>query len=267
MLTETKLEGLRKELRTKCFGKHAFFRQEVDSTNKWAKELAEDGAEEGTITLAQTQEAGRGRLGREWISPKGGLWFSVILRPNQKVREAAKLVFVAGLAVAEVLQEKYKFEVETKWPNDVLVKGRKICGILCEMNTKGEHVNYLILGVGLNANFHVDNMLPESIRSEATSIEDELGTKIQLESLLKTLLQKMEECYRSFLETGFAYVLRRWKTYAAFLGRQIIVGEPQRLDGLAMDVDNDGALIVKLYDGTIQKVLAGDVAYSQWIRM
>lgn len=240
-----------------------FFRREVNSTNEWAKELAEEGAEEGTITLAQTQKAGCGRLGREWISPKGGLWFSIILRPNQKASEAAKLVFVAGLAVAEVLQEKYGFEIETKWPNDVLVKGRKICGILCEMNTKGENVSYLIVGVGLNVNFSVHNVLPESIRSEATSIEDEQGGKVQLESLLGTLLQRMEECYRSFLETGFADTLRRWKNYAAFLGRTIIIIEPHRLKGLAMDVDNNGALIVKLDEGTIRKVVAGDIAYSQ----
>jgi len=264
VLTETKLRKLRERLLTRCFGKHVFFSREVGSTNEWARELAEKGAEEGTVTLVQMQTAGRGRLGREWISPRGGLWFSLILRPNQKARQAAKLVFVASLAVAEVLHQKYGLRTETKWPNDVLANGRKICGILAEMNTKGEYVNYVILGVGLNADFSVSDSLPELLKPDAASIESELGRKIQLENLLKALLEKMEEVYYSFLETGFPPVLDRWKLYAGFLGKLIVVREQhQSLKGVASDVDVDGALIMKLEDGTTRRILVGDVAFAK----
>ena len=153
---------------------------------------------------------------------------------------------------------------ETKWPNDVLANGRKICGILAEMNTKGEYVNYVILGVGLNADFSVSDSLPELLKPDAASIESELGRKIQLENLLKALLEKMEEVYYSFLETGFPPVLDRWKLYAGFLGKLIVVSEAhQSLKGVALDVDVDGALIMKLEDGTTRRILVGDVAFAK----
>lgn len=264
MLTEVELRKLRDRLHTECFGKHVFFSRKVGSTNEWAKELAEKGAAEGTVTLAQVQTAGRGRLGREWISPRGGLWFSIILRPNQKAQQAAKLVFVASLAVAEVLHQKYGLRTKTKWPNDVLVNGRKICGILAEMNTKGEYVNHVILGVGLNANFSVNDSLPDQLKTEAISIETELGKKIRLENLLEALLEKMEAVYYSFLETGFRPVLERWKLYAEFLGKRIVANEEhQSLKGVASDVDVDGALIMKLENGATRRILVGDIAFAK----
>jgi len=259
-----KLGKLQESLRTKRFGKHAFFSREVKSTSDWAKELAEMGAEEGTVTVALTQTAGRGRLGREWFSPTGGLWFSIVLRPDQKASEAVKLVFVASLAVAEVLHEKYRLRTETKWPNDVLVNGKKICGILAEMNTKEENVNYVILGVGVNANFRADDVLPESMKTTPTSIENELGKKIRLESLLKALLEEMENIYDNYLESGFAPLLERWKRYAGFLGHTVMVtDENETLNGLALGVDMEGALILKLEDGKTRRILVGDVVFAE----
>jgi biotin-[acetyl-CoA-carboxylase] ligase BirA-like protein len=259
-----KLEKFQKILRTTRFGRPVFFSREVNSTNDWAKELAKIGAEEGTITIAQTQTAGKGRLSREWISPKGGLWFSIVLRPHQKASEAAKLVFVASLAVVEVLHEKYGLRTETKWPNDVLVNGKKICGLLAEMNTEGENVNYVILGVGVNANFHTDDVFPESVKTTATSTENELGKKIRLESLLEALLEKMERIYDRYVEDGFAPLLERWKTYAEFLGHKIVVTDQnEMLNGLALDVDVEGALILKLEDGKTRRILVGDVVFRK----
>lgn len=259
-----KLEKLQESLCTRRFGKVVFFSREVNSTSDWAKELAKVGAEEGTVAVAQTQTAGRGRLGREWISPRGGLWFSIVLRPNLNVSEATKLVFVASLAVAEVLHEKYKLRTETKWPNDVLVNGKKVCGILAEMNTKGENVNYAILGVGVNANFCADKVLPESVKTSATSIENELGKKIRLESLLKAVLEKMERIYDRYVEAGFTLLLEGWKRYARFLGHRVVVTDQNgRLNGLALDVDLEGALILKLEDGTTRRFLVGDVVFGK----
>ena len=254
------VDRLQEGLRAKCFGRNILFLREVSSTNDLAKELTGYGADEGTVVVAETQTVGRGRLDREWVSPKGGLWFSVVLRPKVRAGEAVTLVFVAGLAVAEVLRELYGVRVETKWPNDVLVKGRKVCGILTEMNTTGEKVNYVIVGVGVNANFDVKKTLPDDLRKVASSLENELGRKVELEELFRALLEKLENIYRLFLEEGFGPVLRKWKKYAGFLNCQVEVASgTEKWVGLAFDVGDDGSLILRLKDGTVKRVFVGDV--------
>ena len=255
------LSKLQEGLRTKRFGRSIFFASEVGSTNEWAKELARFGAEEGTVAIAETQIAGRGRLNRVWVSPAGGLWFSVVLRPKLHVAEAAKVVFAVGLAVAEVLHEKYGLPVETKWPNDVLVSGRKICGILAEMSSRGKIVNFVAVGVGVNVNLDVAKVLPESVREVSTSMQNALGRKIALEELFNALLERLETLYLSFVESGFASVLERWKLYANFLGHKVQVkSEDEVLNGLAMDVDCEGALVLRLEDGATRRVVFGDVS-------
>jgi BirA family biotin operon repressor/biotin-[acetyl-CoA-carboxylase] ligase len=253
------VDRLQEGLRTKRLGRSVFFSSVVGSTNEWAKELAAYGAAEGTVAVAETQTCGRGRLGREWVSPKGGLWFSVVLRPELKPVEAVGLVFVSGLAVADVLRELYGLKSETKWPNDVLVNGRKVCGILTEMNTIGEKVNYVIVGIGVNANFDVEKVFPEELRVIATSLENELGRKVKLEELFKALLEKLENFYELFMKEGFDPILKEWKKYAGFLGCQVEVASGiEKWVGLALDVENDGALIMRLEDGTVKRVFVGD---------
>jgi BirA family biotin operon repressor/biotin-[acetyl-CoA-carboxylase] ligase len=258
---QLKIDKIQENLQTKKLGKKIIYLHEIGSTNDLAKELANYGAPEGTIVIAETQTTGRGRLNRKWFSPRGGLYFSIILKPKLKAKETIKLVFVAGLAVAEVLHENYGLNVETKWPNDVLVNGRKVCGILSEMNTKGERVNYVVIGVGINANVNVKKGFPEELKTVATSIENELGRKVRLEELLKLLLEKLDILYEQFLEEGFLQVLKRWKEYASFLGKEVeVMDEVKRLHGLALDVDDEGALVIKLEDGTVKRVFVGDVS-------
>jgi len=254
------VDMLQRGLKTRCLGRHVFFSGKVDSTNNWAKELASFGAGEGLVTVAETQSAGRGRLDREWISPAGGLWFSAILKPNLKPHEAVKLVFVAGLAVAEVFSEFYGLRVETKWPNDILVNRRKVCGLLAEMNTVGDTVNYVVIGIGVNANFDVKKALPEELWKNATSLQSELGRKVQLETLFRALLEKLEKVYELFMKEGFRPVLEEWKKYAFFLGRQVEVTiQRENVSGLALDVDQDGALVLKLENGRTKQVFVGDI--------
>jgi BirA family biotin operon repressor/biotin-[acetyl-CoA-carboxylase] ligase len=261
MSARLKVEQLQDGLYTKCFGRSILFSREVDSTNDWAKKLATYGAYEGTVVVAETQTKGRGRLDRGWISPNGGLWFSLILRPKLRPAESVKLTFVAGLAVAKVLREMFGLKAETKWPNDVLVNGRKICGILTEMNSTGETVNFVVVGVGVNANFDVEKVFPNSLKRVATSIENELGRKVQLHRLFRVLLEHLENLYELFTKEGFSPVLREWKDYAGFLGRQvIIISLTEKIHGLALDVDNDGALIMRLADGSVRRVFVGDVS-------
>lgn len=261
MSTRISLNRLQESLHTKRFGRSIFFAHEVGSTNEWAKELARFGAGEGTVAIAEMQTAGRGRLNRAWFSPVGGLWFSVVLRPRLHVAEAAKVVFVAGLAVAEALREKYSLPVETKWPNDVLVSGQKICGILAEMSSRGKTVNFVAVGVGVNVNFDVAKVLPEPIREVSTSVQNALGRKVALEELFNVVLERLENVYASFVECGFVSVLERWKLYAHFLGRRVQVKSGNEvLNGVALDVDDEGALVLRLKNGVIRRVVFGDVS-------
>jgi BirA family biotin operon repressor/biotin-[acetyl-CoA-carboxylase] ligase len=253
-------DKLQEGLCTKRFGRRVLFSREVGSTNEWAKELAKLGAEEGTVAVAATQIAGRGRLGRKWISPEGGLWFSIVLRPKVRVAEAIRPVFVAGLAVAEALYEKYRLPVETKWPNDVLVNGLKVCGILAEMNTTGEKVNFAVVGIGINANFDAEAVFPKRLRQVATSLENELGHRVALEDLFRALLEKFESIYNLYIGGAWIGVLRQWKKYALFLNHKVeVTNQKEKMTGLALDVDNEGALIIKLEDATIRRVFVGDV--------
>jgi BirA family biotin operon repressor/biotin-[acetyl-CoA-carboxylase] ligase len=261
MSAKLNVNRLQNGLCTRSFGRSILFSREVDSTNKWAKELATYGAGEGTVAIAETQVKGRGRLDREWVSPTGGLWFSLILRPNLRPTEAVKLTFVAGLAVAKVLREMFDLRVETKWPNDVLVSGRKICGVLAEMNTTGETVNFVVVGVGVNVNFDVENVFPEQLKRVATSLEKELGRKVKLEKLFRVLLERLENLYEVFIKKGFNPILEEWKNYAGFLGCKVgVTSSTGKIGGLALDVDYDGALVLRLEDGTVKRVFVGDVS-------
>ncbi|TET65647.1 biotin--[acetyl-CoA-carboxylase] ligase [Candidatus Bathyarchaeota archaeon] len=261
MSAKLKVNKLQNGLGARSFGRTIFYSSNVDSTNKWAKELAMYGACEGTVVIAETQTMGTGRLGRQWFSPTGGLWFSLILRPNLCPAETIQLTFVSGLAVTRVLREMFGLKAETKWPNDVLVKGRKICGILAEMNTTGENVNFVVVGVGVNANCSVEKLFPEQLKKVATSIENELGRKVQLEELFKALLEQLENLYELFINEGFDPIREEWKKYASFLGRRVkITSQTREVSGLALEIDHDGALVLRLEDGTEKRFFIGDVS-------
>jgi BirA family biotin operon repressor/biotin-[acetyl-CoA-carboxylase] ligase len=247
-------------LGTVRFGRELVFLHEVDSTSDCAKELAGYGASEGTVVIAETQKRGRGRQGREWVSPAGGLWFSVVLKPTLSAGEAVRLVFVASVAVAETLRRLYDLKVETMWPNDVMVKGRKICGVLTEMSTTGEKVNFVIVGIGVNANFGVE-VLPESLRELTTSLRKEFGRDVRLEELFRALLECLEREYDLFVSGGFSGLLDEWKRCAVFLHREVEVASGDaRFNGLALDVDHEGALVLKLNDGETRRFFVGDVS-------
>lgn len=255
------LSRLQIGLRNRFLGKTMFFSKNVPSTNDWAEELARFGAFEGTVVVAVTQTRGRGRLHRKWVSPDGGLWFSVIFRPKLSARDAHKLTFVAGVAVAETLREMYGLKTETKWPNDVSVDGRKICGILGKANASGGKVDFVILGIGVNANFDPKHALPKSLREKATSLENELGRRVRLEKLLAKLLEKLEETYDIYAREGFNTVLEKWKGYACFLGHEVELSDKNlKIKGLACGVNQDGALVLRLEDGNLANIVTGDVS-------
>jgi len=251
-------------LRARRFGRRLIFLREVGSTNDLAKELASYGAVEGTVVVAETQRAGRGRLGRTWFSPAGGLYFSVVLRPNVRAGAAVTLVFVASLAMVKVLRELYGLRVETKWPNDVLVNGKKVCGILAEMKMTGEIVKFVVVGIGVNANVNVEEAFPEELRSSVTSLENKFRKKVELEVLFRALLEKLESVYELFVKEGFASVLKEWKKYASFVGCRVeVTSGTEKWVGLALDVESDGSLVMRLEDGTVKHVFVGDISLRQ----
>ncbi len=252
---------VQESLNTKRLGRCIIFSGTIDSTNKLAWQLASQGAQEGTVTIAETQMSGRGRLNRTWVSPAGGLWFSVILRPSIRVAEACKLVFVAGLAVAKVLKEKYGLTVETKWPNDVLLRNRKVCGILAESKMLNDNVDFVVVGVGINVNFSAQKVFVGELRETATSLKTELGKEVSLNVLFKLLLEEMESLYERFSTEGFGPILQEWKKFGTFLGSPVqVTCNAEKLWGKAVDVDLEGSLILQLENGAVRRIFAGDVS-------
>lgn len=219
---------------------------EVDSTNEYAKRIARD-VPEGTVVVAKRQTAGRGRKGRSWASPEGGLWMSVILKPS---RVDPRLAFVGALAVVDTLAD-FGISAGIKWPNDVWVGGRKISGILAE----GKAGEYSILGIGLNVN----NPIPEELRDNATSMMELIGSKLPLEKVLKRLLLHLDGWYRVFLERPDLLMAKvRERTF--ILGKPVTVIEgEERISGIALDVLDDGSLLMDI-GGQLRRITYGDVS-------
>ena len=194
---EGKLIGLKKirnELQTDFVGQEILYFKEVTSTNDVAKELAIIGAKEGTIVIAETQSRGKGRQGREWVSPEGGIWFSLILRPKVCPEDALKLTLMTAAVVAKVVSDMFMLKAEIKLPNDIVINGRKVCGILTETRTKGKMVEFVVIGVGINANINLDSF-PEHLRKSVTSLREELKEDINRKRFLCSLLEELEQCY------------------------------------------------------------------------
>ena len=231
----------------------------MSSTNKIAKEMAKTSHDEKAMILAETQTSGKGRMRRRWISPSGGLWFSLLLRPRIPPKDAPKLTFIMSLTIAKSMKALFGLNTEVKWPNDVLVRSKKICGILTETSTKGDAVEFVIIGVGINAN--VDLLtFPRNMRNKVTSLEHELGHTVDVRRFKESLLGSFENNYKRFHQGEWNSLLEEWKTLATFLGKRIrITGFGETLIGEALDVDTEGALKIRLNDGSLREVVAGDL--------
>lgn len=234
---------------------HAF--DLVDSTNEVARALAEDGAEHGTLVVAEAQRRGRGRRGRSWLSPpKANLYFSLVLRPELPIHRVHELTLLAAVAVAEVLQEA-GFEAAIKWPNDLMIRGRKVGGILTELTLEDDRVRFVVLGIGLNVNL---DPIPEEIARFATSLSLERGEPLPRAFLLAALLAGLETWLEKDVALGFEPVRQRWRELSSTLGRQVQIDDgPAAIEGVAVDLAVDGALLVRDAAGVVHRVVAGDV--------
>ena len=250
---------VKESLQTRIFGRPLHCFRELTSTNDMAKELALIGAREGTVIAAETQTKGRGRLKREWVSQKGGVWLSIILRPKTEPKHAPKLTLMASVAVAKTISKLFRLKTEIKWSNDVLIHQKKVCGILTEARTKREALDFVIVGIGINANFSAE-ALPLYLRGSSTTLKEEFKREIQRESLVCTLLEETEFYYDLFKEGGFDTILKEWRVLASFLGSYVeIMSGGEKIEGWATDIDGDGALMVKLRDQTVHRVTSGDL--------
>ena len=250
---------VREYLRTRILGQSVLYFRTLPSTNDIAKELALRGTSEGTVVVAETQTAGKGRFKREWASPEDGLWLSIILKPNVQLRQVSKLTLLASVAVARTINRLYGLKSEIKWPNDVLINEKKVCGIITESQTMGKTLRFAVLGIGINANFDTA-VFPTHLKESATTLRKELGRKIDREKLLGEVLAEIESCYGLLRRGRFEVILGEWRRLAGLLGSYVeIDSDARRIQGWAIDIDDDGALIVRLKDKTPLRVISGDV--------
>jgi BirA family biotin operon repressor/biotin-[acetyl-CoA-carboxylase] ligase len=252
-------EEIKAGLMTSLLGQRIAYHSEVASTQDVAKALAAQGADEGTIVVAETQVAGRGRIGRGWASPPGGIYLSIILRPDIKPFEAIRFPLIAGVAIAQAIERLTGLKPQLKWPNDIIVGGRKTGGILTEMSAETDRINYIILGIGVNVNTAKAHF-PEEIEGIATSLRTECGKEVPRVQLVQGILAELESLYQVFQVSGFETIRERWKAQSCTIGTWVSVrGEREQVEGEALDIDEDGALILRKANGALERVVAGDV--------
>lgn len=249
-------------LDTKIIGKEMHYFPSVNSTNYVAKALAYHGATDGTIVVAEEQDSGKGRLERNFYSPRGkGIWFSVVLRPKFLPHEAPKCTLMAAVAVAEAMN-RFNLKAQIKWPNDIMFDGRKIVGILTEMTCELSKVTYIVTGIGINVNISREEF-PEELRSVAASLSEMNGENLSRVKFFRAVLEELDKLYRTVNSSDFAKVFALWRKYNITLGKNIRVipadNSGEIFSGKAIDLDTEGALIVETAQG-LRTVYAGDVS-------
>lgn len=249
-------------LATSRIGSSIVCLKETESTNQVAFKMAEEGAPEGTVVIADAQTAGKGRLGRIWLSPPGvNLYCSVVLRPAIAPMAACQLTFLSVVAVARAIQGCTPLKPQIKWPNDILINGKKVAGLLNEMNAETEKVNFVVLGIGVNLNLRMSSISESLLRHPATSLLEEGGVEVDRLLFARTLLAELDRLYEVFLREGEGPVRAEWLERAAIEGRSVKVSQGEReFTGVVKGVDSFGALLVQLADGRVETVLSGDVA-------
>ncbi|MEI7589786.1 MAG: biotin--[acetyl-CoA-carboxylase] ligase [Deltaproteobacteria bacterium] len=230
----------------------------VDSTNLRAFALANNGAPEGLVVIADQQSSGRGRLGRKWHSPaKQNIYASIVLRPSIAPQYASQIPIIVGVAIQKTLGE-YIPQITLKWPNDILVGNKKICGILTEMKSSPQHVDFIIVGIGININQCADDF-DNAIQKTATSLFLETNIKYHRTEILKKMLFHLGEIYYSYCQDGFDGIKKEWLSCANIIGKKIAVAFKERvLAGVVTDIDDYGALVCRQDDGNIININAGD---------
>ena len=241
-------------------GKEIHFYRELSSTNSIARQMAISGAAEGTIVMSRSQSAGRGRMQRQWVCPPSkGLLLSMVLRPEINAQFVPQLTLLTAVVVAETIKKVTGCAAGIKWPNDIFINDKKVCGILAESSFSRADVDYVIIGLGINVNLDT-NQLPPDCQETSTSLSLELGQNVSRIQLLKQFIISWDEHIQGFVKAGHPYLRSKWIENNITLGRNVTVNKKiDSIQGLAVDVSEKGGLIVRLSDGSLQEFLAEDV--------
>lgn len=253
---------IKEGLGTRTFGQSVRFYHLVNSTQQIAKELGMRGAAEGTLVVAEYQEAGRGRRGRTWFCPpQEGIMFSLLLRPPFPPQKASTVTLMSGTGVARAIKKAYPLNCQLKWPNDLMVGDKKMGGILTEISSETDKIHYLVLGIGINANVEAKSF-PGELKDTATSLAIELGRKIDRVLLLQRILEELEAEYRLLLDQGPSPIINHWRELSGTLGKEVKVQSEQNIwRGRARDIDEEGALLLEQEGGSILRVTTGDLVH------
>jgi BirA family biotin operon repressor/biotin-[acetyl-CoA-carboxylase] ligase len=257
---------LEKVLHTLFVGKQKIvYRQTTDSTQNIAVSLAEENLNShGIVIIAEQQKSGHGRQKRKWLSPKGGIWLSVVLKPHIPTAQITLLPFAAALAVRDAIKRSTALDAKLRWPNDVTISGKKVAGILIDISIEAEQVNYAIIGIGINAN--VDSSAISSCLEKnsiaVTSISDELGHNTSILGLTRELLERLEYYYLELERRGPCTIIEKWKKNSDILGRKVVAvvqNNKKTIQGIAADIKNDGSLLLRTDHDDIKVVVADDI--------
>ena len=254
-----KASEISKDLNTKYIGKELYIYNELSSTNTLAKFLSESGAENGTVIISEKQTQAKGRSGKEWSSPLGGIWLSIILKPDVDHSKIPLITLATGVAVAKALEKIGIEDAEIKWPNDIIINDKKVCGILTEAVTNFNTIENVIVGVGIDANLKIEDF-PEELQEGTTTISEILGKDIDENLLIKTFLEEFEKISDLFNHRGYETILKEWRKRSYTIGKIVEVRKPfnKYYDGYVIGISREGALVIEKLDGTLEKVISGE---------
>lgn len=249
---------------TRIVGRQIHVFQETTSSSDVLERLARQDAPDGTVVFAESQTRGRGRLGRQWISPSGkGLWFSVLLRPPLRPQAVTRLTLVAAVALARAIAAEVPLTPSIKWPNDILLHDRKLAGILTELTAELDSVRHVTLGIGINVNQTAEAFPPE-LQTLATSLRLELGRPADRPSLAAAVLRELDTAYAQFLDHRFPELAEEWSSRCSTLGRQVsVLNGSRRIVGRAEAIDEEGALLLRTDHGLLERITGGDVTLEK----
>ncbi len=254
-----KASEISKDLDTTWAGKNLYVFDEVKSTNTVAKFLAKNGAENGTVVISEKQTDAKGRSGKAWASPIGGIWLSLIVKPNVDYSKLPMITIGTGVAVAKAIERTGITSAEIKWPNDIIIHDKKVCGILTEAVTTFNTIDSVIIGVGIDANIDIEDF-PEELQDGTTTLADELGRKEDENVLIRLFLEEFEKIAETFNEGDYESILKDWRKRSYSVGKIVEVREPfnKNFDAYVVGIGREGALIVEKIDGTLEKVISGE---------
>lgn len=254
------IDEIKQELKTKYLGKKIFYTKSVDSTNAWAKRhIEEHGVEEGSIFIAGQQSKGKARMGRQWSSPSGGLWFSLVLKPEMPLREISLLSLLFALAVSKAVDLFILTKSSIKWPNDILIDGKKLSGILLEASGELDSIESVIIGIGINVNNDLSE-INASMKYEAIALNKLSNSPLKMQELFIEVVNSLDIYYEIFLKEGFKSIRNEFINKCEHIGKEIEITQGKKIiKGINSDIDERGILIIENADG-ISKISSGEIA-------